>query len=503
MQRRHGTGSRTRDGEPDITLPAHPIDEGRDQPGTEMEILPVREEARSRAIAGTVQGEEPETRPFELRGDEQRLEAGAREPVEINDPAARLRRTEMEVADRATRNDRDARLDITRSLGRKRVGRYNCAIPDVQRFLPEVAYVPTIVAHFDIPFVRCLDPEGRVVGDLPPVANDAEALRTLFRAMLRVRLFDTKAIALQRTGQLGTYASCLGHEALHVGIGSALRPEDVFFPTYREYGAQLWRGVRMSEILLFWGGDERGSAFAEQPHDFPWAVPIATQTLHASGAALAFRLRHEARVALAMVGDGGTSQGDFYEAINAAGVWSLPAVFVIANNRWAISVPLSKQTAAQTLAQKAVAAGLPGIQVDGNDLLAVRAVLDEAIARARRGGGPTVVEALTYRLSDHTTADDARRYRQKEEVDRAWREEPLLRFRRFLVERDLWNEQEEQRWTQRCQQEIDEAVATYLAVGQPPVTDMFDYTFAQLPIGLAEQRREALASQSHGDGSHG
>jgi 2-oxoisovalerate dehydrogenase E1 component alpha subunit len=357
--------------------------------------------------------------------------------------------------------------------------------------------VPTIVAHFDVPFVRCLDPEGRVVDELPAVASDSEALKAMFRAMIRVRLFDTKAVALQRTGQLGTYASCLGHEALHVGMGAALRPEDVFFPTYREYGTQLWRGVRMSEILLFWGGDERGSAFAEQPHDFPWAVPIGTQTLHASGAALAFRLRHEPRVALATVGDGGTSQGDFYEAMNAAGVWKLPAVFVVANNRWAISVPLAKQTAAQTLAQKAIAAGIPGIQVDGNDLLAVRAVLDEAVARARRGDGPTVVEALTYRLSDHTTADDARRYRSKDEVERAWREEPLVRLRRFLVDRGLWNEGEEKRWTERCQEEIEEAVKVYLATGQPALEDMFDYTFAALPAGLADQKAAALAAREN------
>ena len=354
--------------------------------------------------------------------------------------------------------------------------------------------MPSIVAHFDVPLVRCLDAEGRVVGDLPPLASDTETLRAIFRAMLRVRLFDTKAVALQRTGQLGTYASCLGHEALHVGIGSALRPEDAFFPTYREYGTQLWRGVKMSEILLFWGGDERGSAFAEQPHDFPWAVPIGTQMLHASGAALAFRLRHEARVALAIVGDGGTSQGDFYEALNAAGVWSLPAVFVVANNRWAISVPLAKQTAAQTLAQKAIAAGLPGVQVDGNDLLAVRSVLDDAIERARRGHGATLVEALTYRLSDHTTADDARRYRSKEEVDRAWAEEPLVRLRRFLAERGLWTEAEEKRWTERCQEEIEEAVRAYLATGKPSPADMFDYTFATLPAGLAAQRAEALAA---------
>ena len=190
--------------------------------------------------------------------------------------------------------------------------------------------------------------------------------------MARVRVFDAKAVNLQRTGQLGTYASCLGHEATHVGVGAALMPSDVLAPVYREYGTQLWRGVTMQEILLYWGGDERGNDFAGPRNDFAWCVPIATQTLHAIGAAMAFKIRGEARCALSYVGDGGTSEGAFYEALNVAGAKGLPVVFVVVNNGWAISVPVAAQTAAGTLAQKAIAAGIPGLQVDGNDVIAVR-----------------------------------------------------------------------------------------------------------------------------------
>ena len=220
----------------------------------------------------------------------------------------------------------------------------------------------------------------------------------MYRAMTLVRVFDAKSVNLQRTGQLGTYPSSLGHEAAHVGIGAAMRPEDVLAPVYREFGTQLWRGVTMTEILTYWGGDETGSDFAVPRQDFAWCVPIATQTLHAAGAAMAFKILHQPRCALAYIGDGGTSEGAFYEAINVAGARALPVVFVIVNNGWAISVPVAAQTAAQTLAQKAVAAGIPGVQVDGNDVFAVREVVAEALEAARRGGGPALIEALTYRM---------------------------------------------------------------------------------------------------------
>src|ERR1017187_7808313 len=288
------------------------------------------------------------------------------------------------------------------------------------------------VAEFKIRYRQILDPGGAAVAPLPQFARDTGEVLKMYRAMTLVRVFDAKSVNLQRTGQLGTYPSSLGHEAAHVGIGAAMRPEDVLAPVYREFGTQLWRGVTMTEILTYWGGDETGSDFAVPRHDFAWCVPIATQTLHAAGAAMAFKVRGEPRCPLAYIGDGGTSEGAFYEALNLAGSRALPVVFVIVNNGWAISVPVAAQTAAQTLAQKAVAAGIPGVQVDGNDVFAVREVVGEALEAARRGAGSRLIEALTYRLSDHTTADDASRYRSTQEVKDAWSLEPMIRMREFL-----------------------------------------------------------------------
>lgn len=355
------------------------------------------------------------------------------------------------------------------------------------------------VASFEIKYQQYLDPEGKLIQKkLPAFAEVAELLK-MYRMMTFVRVFDAKAIALQRTGQLGTYASCLGHEATHVAIGAAMRPEDAFFPMYREYGAQFWRGVKPHEVLLFWGGDERGNNFSGPRHDFPWCVPIATQFHHATGAALAFKLREEKRVAVAVIGDGGTSQGDFYESLNAAGAWRLPAVYVICNNRWAISVPLSAQTACQTLAQKAIAGGFEGLQVDGNDVIAVREAMEYALDKARSGKGPTLIEALTYRLSDHTTADDASRYRSKEEVEQAKRQEPLIRIRNYLMSIGAWDAQQEERLQAECAAQVDAEVQIYKAAGKPPVASMFDHLFAHLPDNLIAEREAAVAEASrHG-----
>jgi pyruvate dehydrogenase E1 component alpha subunit len=283
----------------------------------------------------------------------------------------------------------------------------------------------------------------------------------------------------------------LGHEATHIGVGAAMRPEDVLAPVYREFGTQLWRGVTMTEILTYWGGDERGSDFAGPRHDFAWCVPIATQTLHAAGAAMAFKVRREPRCALAYIGDGGTSEGAFYEALNLAGARALPVVFMVVNNGWAISVPLAAQTAAQTLAQKAVAAGIPGVQVDGNDVFAVREVVSEALESARRGGGPSLIEALTYRLSDHTTADDASHYRSAADVEAAWAVEPLIRLRTYLRNEGVWNDAKEQALLQDCAMKVDAAVAEYLSFAKPTTDAMFDHLFAALPKHLREQRATA------------
>jgi len=336
-----------------------------------------------------------------------------------------------------------------------------------------------------------LDELGRVTAELPAFAHDAEDMRRMYRLMTLARVFDAKAVNLQRTGQLGTYASCLGHEATHVGVAAAMRPEDVLAPVYREYATQMWRGVTMREILLYWGGDERGNDFATPRQDFAWCVPIATQTLHAAGAAMAFKIRREPRCALAFIGDGGTSEGAFYEALNLAGARTLPVVFVIVNNGWAISVPVASQTSAETLAQKAVAAGIPGFQVDGNDVIAVRELTAKALAVARDGGGPAVIEALTYRLSDHTTADDASRYRSPEVVRQAWAQEPLVRLRKHLVDAGFWDASREQLLLEDCAAQVEAAVAEYLGTPKQSTDAMFEHLFAQPTAQLLEQRETA------------
>ncbi len=343
------------------------------------------------------------------------------------------------------------------------------------------------VAHFEVTFSRFLDANGEPVAELPEFARDADVLRELYRWMLLTREFDTRAVTLQRTGQLGTYPACLGQEAVGVGLGHAMRPNDIFVPSFREQGAQFIRGVTLTELLLYWGGDERGSDFAGPREDFPVNVPIGSQAGHATGVALAVKLRGENRAVVCALGDGATSKGDVYEAMNMAGAWRLPLVFVINNNAWAISVPRSAQSAAETLAQKAIGAGFDGCQVDGNDVIAVRHATDQALGKARDGGGPTLIEAITYRLSDHTTADDASRYRSEEEVSAAWSAEPLLRLRNYLTAAHGWGRDDEETLISACKAEIDSAAEAYLATPPQPAHTMFDYLYAELPAPLRAQ----------------
>lgn len=352
--------------------------------------------------------------------------------------------------------------------------------------------ISSAVAHFEIPFLRYLTAQGEAEQSLPSFIQDTALMLKLYRMMMQTRIFDTKAIALQRTGKLGTYPSTLGQEAICVGIGAAMKAEDVLCPYYREYGAQLWRGVTMEEILLYWGGDERGSAFAPKD-DFPICVPIASQNLHAVGVATAFSLRKEPRVAVTTVGDAGTSRGDFYEAINVAGAWNLPAVFVINNNQWGISTPRSKQTKAQTLAQKGVAAGIHCIQIDGNDIIAVTQAVSEAIEKARKGKGATVIEALSYRVCDHTTADDATRYRPAGELETYKKSDPILRFKHYLETQGLWDDKKEADLIQELTQAVAQSVERYLSLPQRPAESMFENLYATLPHSYEEQWLELKA----------
>lgn len=358
----------------------------------------------------------------------------------------------------------------------------------------------------DLPYTRYLAPDGRLTGELPTWADDFNLLTCLYRQMVLTRLFDQKAVALQRTGRIGTYAPTLGQEAIGVAIGSLMRGDDVLVPYYRDTAVQLMRGVRMEEILLYWGGDERGSVYVDPAvaEDFPLCVPIATQSLHACGVATAFKIRGEHRATVTTCGDGATSKGDFLEALNVAGAWQLPVVFVVNNNQWAISTPRRIQSGAPSLAQKAIGAGFHGEQVDGNDILAVYDRMQIALERARQGKGPVLLECLSYRLGDHTTADDATRYRSADEVKKAWEEEPIKRMQTFLASQGVWDEGREQALISECQGLVQQAVENFESAGNQPVESVIDHVYAQWPAVLADQREALLerAARRAGGASH-
>ncbi len=338
--------------------------------------------------------------------------------------------------------------------------------------------------RFQVEYLSILDSEGRVdtalEPDIPP-----DLLKRLYRAMLLGRRLDERMVRLQRQGRIGTFAPIKGQEASQMGSVVTLRPTDWMVPSFRETAAMLWRGWPIEKLLLFFAGFLEGGQPAP---GLPITIPVATQLPHAVGLAYAAQYRGDDVVVMAYFGDGATSEGDFHEALNFAGVWHVPVVFVCQNNQWAISVPLKKQTHARTLAQKALAYGLPGIQVDGNDVLAVYAATREAVDRARAGEGPTMIECVTYRLGMHTTADDPSRYRSEEEVREWERRDPLTRFSAYLRARNLLDEGLER----EVDEEIAAGVARFEALAKADPLTMFDHVYAEMPAHLAEQR-EALA----------
>lgn len=344
-----------------------------------------------------------------------------------------------------------------------------------------------IIERFEIPYYQYLNENSQIVEEIP-LAKNIDELIYLYRLMVLVRLLDAKAIALQRTGKLGTYPSTRGQEAVFVGIGRALAKQDIYIPYYRDVGSLMQRGVKFSQILQYWGGDEGGNSFTPDSRDFPYSVPVGSQPLHAVGAAYAIKYRKEKSAVMVTCGDGATSQGDFYEALNVAGAWRLPVVFVICNNQWAISVSREVQTAASTLAQKAIAAGIKGEQVDGNDVLAAKHRSSVALLEAREKQEPCLLEMICYRQHDHTTADDATRYEPKNLRETEWKKEPITRLREYLEKLDAWDEKHEQVLQEECAKKVEQEVKDYLAIPPQPLESMFDYLYAKLPSAYAEQR---------------
>jgi pyruvate dehydrogenase E1 component alpha subunit len=350
----------------------------------------------------------------------------------------------------------------------------------------------TLALPYTVDYLSILDAEGAVDAALDPQLDQALLLK-LYRTMLLARRFDERMLALQRQGRIGTFGPIKGQEAAQLGSVCVLRDTDWMVPAFREAAAMIWRGAALESILLFWGGREEGAAGATE-RTLPIAVPVATQLPHAVGIAWAARYKKDPAVVMTYFGDGATSEGEFHEAMNFAGVLQLPVVFVCQNNQWAISTPREKQTRSQTLAQKALAYGFPGIQVDGNDILAVYAAAREAVERARAGGGPTMIECVTYRLMMHTTADDPLRYRDEAEVKQWEKRDPLLRFTRYLETRGLLDPQKQAALEAEARHEIKLAVERFESLEPPAPLEMFDYVYAQRPPELEAQRQELAAA---------
>lgn len=352
-----------------------------------------------------------------------------------------------------------------------------------------------------IDYVQYLNEHAEVTTPIPEWATQPDTLVNYYRAMVQARQADQKAIALQRTGQMGTYPSTLGQEAIAVIIGSIMATDDVLVPYYRDHAAMVMRGMKQADVYRYWGGDERGSANPNCKDDLPYCVPIATQVPQAAGVAAAIKIRGQQRAVLCTIGDGGTSKGDFLESINLAGIWQLPLVFLVNNNQWAISVPRTLQCGAPTLAQKGVGAGIPSLQVDGNDVIALHEVISQALYRARHGKGATLIEAISYRLSDHTTADDATRYRSAEELKAGWAKEPVKRLQQYLHNNGWWDEQKEQRLQAQVADHVQQAVEEYLKTPLPPASDLFTHHYQQMPVSLTEQQMEMETKVAQG-GDH-
>ncbi len=338
-----------------------------------------------------------------------------------------------------------------------------------------------------------LTPDGAYTGpEFPPL--DDQQVRRMYQEMLLLRIYDRKAVSLQRQGRFGTYAQMEGQEASLIASTYPLQPRDWMATTYRETGAMWRHGVPLKSLSLFWMGNEFGSHVPEGVRVLPMSIPVGTHPLHAVGLAYAGKYRRDHSIAIAYFGDGATSEGDAHEAMNLAGVYQAPCVFFCQNNQYAISVPIREQTASPTIAQKALAYGFPGVRVDGNDIFAVYVAVREAVERARRGEGPSLIEAYTYRMGAHTTADDPTKYRDDAEVE-SWRErDPLTRVQHYLYHRDQWSEDWEHELLETCTAEVEETMNEAEAVPQPPPQDMFRYMYAEMPPELREQERSLLTS---------
>jgi len=329
---------------------------------------------------------------------------------------------------------------------------------------------------FEIERLEILDTSGKVDSKLMPKLTSKQ-IKELYYWMVLSREFDAKALKLQRSGRLGTFATQLGQEATVVGTTYALRKQDWLFPSFRNNAGMMIKGVKMEQLYQYWGGDERGMQYSDDCNTFPVCITVAEQALHGMGYAWGAKLKKDDVVVLSDFGDGGSSEGDFHEALNFAGVFKLPVIFVCQNNQFAISLSRKDQTASATIAQKAIAYGIKGIQVDGNDIFAVYKATADAVKDAKKGI-PTLIECETFRMGDHTTSDDAARYRTEKIVKEWAKKDPIERMKKYMEAKKIWFKKDEEDLKKRVEKEVSDSVDNYLKIPVPPREDMFKYLFA-------------------------
>lgn len=355
-------------------------------------------------------------------------------------------------------------------------------------------------AKFQVPYLQVLNERGRVDSKLEPELGD-DALLHLYRSMVLARESDSRMLKLQRQGRIGTFPLCTGQEAASCAVALAMREQDWLVLAFREVGAMLMRGIPLENLLALYAGFEEGNHNPQSPRTLPISIPVGSQIPHAAGLAYAARALGEQDTAVvAFFGDGATSEGDFHEGLNFSAVWKVPVVFVCQNNGWAISLPRSEQTASETIAQKAIAYGIPGVQVDGNDPLAMYRATSEALDRARRGEGPTLIEAVTYRLLMHTTSDDPKKYRDEAEVEAWWRRDPIPRLKGYLQRRGIWDDERENDLAKEIKAEVDAAVERFEQRPPPKADAAFDHVLATPHEVIEEQRTEFLELVGRGKG---
>jgi len=356
------------------------------------------------------------------------------------------------------------------------------------------------INKFEVKYLQILDEKGKCDSKLMPSLKPNE-LKRFYEFMVLARKYDERALILQRQGRMGVIASLRGQEAIHIGTAFGIKDSDWIVPSFRCDGVYIVKGYPLETLYQSWGGDERGNIAPKDMNILPAAVPVGTQTLHAVGIGMAARIKKDKIGVITYFGDGATSEGDLHEAMNFASVYKAPVVFICQNNQYAISLPVSKQTGAKTIAQKAIGYGFEGIKVDGNDVFAVYKATKEALEKARKGKGPSLIECFTYRMGDHTTSDDSGKYRTKSEVKKWEEKDPIERLKKYLLRKKIVNKEYFEDIDKKIDEKIDIAVKKYLTIEKDDPENILKFMYKDMPLNLKDQLEELKLRMKLKDGN--